>query len=150
MNQNINDTEMQTNKKGKRPFSVADIVVVAVIVVLVLLLLFMGRRTCSVTLPSDISDGAEWAELWNDGQVVKLTDEGYTSETEYTFKYKAGKTKSTVTVVYVYLDKDTGDEMDERIAYTFTTDAFGFITAQQAGVPGEQNTQTVADTEVTE
>ncbi len=122
-------------EKGKRSFSLSDILVVAVILILVMILLVMGKRTCSVTLPADVSEGGTWMELVNDENVVKLTDEGFTSETEYTFKYKASSSRAKVTIVYVYRDEKTGDEMAERVAYTFTTDLFGFISVEKADIP---------------
>ena len=129
--------ETQADKKGKRPFALSDIIVVAVILLLVILLLFMGKRTCSVTLDADINDGAEWVEVWNDDKVAMLTDEGYTSETAYTFQYRTAGSRASVTVVYAYVDKKTGEEMAERVAYEFTTDAFGFITVRLVEVPLE-------------
>lgn len=148
MSQDTRDTvgqETQAKGKGKRPLAKADIIVVAVILVLVIVLLLMGKRTCSITLPADVTDGAEWVEIWNEEKVAKLTDEGYTSETEYTFKYKTAGNGKTVTVVYAYLDTKTGDEMAERIAYEFSTNAFGFITARQVEVPAD--TDTTVETE---
>lgn len=149
MSQNTHDTvgqETQSKGKGKRPLAKSDMIVVAVILVLVVLLLFMGNRTCSVTLPADMTDGAEWVEVWNEEKVVKLTDEGYTSESEYTFKYKvAGKGNSSVIVVYAYRDRATGDEMAERVAYEFSVSALGFVSARQVEVPVD--TDTTAETE---
>ena len=143
MSQDTRDTvgkETQAKGKGKRPFALSDIIVVAVILVLVITLLLMGNRTCSVTLPANMEDGAEWVELVNEEKVAVLTDKGYTSETEYTFKYKTAGSNSSVIVVYAYRDTKTGDEMAERVAYEFTTNAFGFITAKQVEVPQETET----------
>ncbi len=142
MSQNTRDTVgKETAKgKGKRPIALSDIVVVAVILALVITLLLMGKRTCSVTLPADVTDGAEWVEIWNEEKVAKLTDEGYTSETEYTFKYKTAGNSTSVIIVYAYRDTKTGDEMAERVAYEFTTDAFGFISAKQVEIPEETGT----------
>ena len=143
MSQDTRDTvgkETQAKGKGKRPFALSDIIVVAVILVLVITLLLMGNRTCSVTLPANMEDGAEWVELVNEEKVAVLTDKGYTSETEYTFKYKTAGRNSSVIVVYAYRDTKTGDEMAERVAYEFTTNAFGFITAKQVEVPQETET----------
>ena len=143
MSQDTRDTvgkETQAKGKGKRPFALSDIIVVAVILVLVITLLLMGNRTCSVTLPANMEDGAEWVELVNEEKVAVLTDKGYTSETEYTFKYKTAGSNASVTVVYAYRDTKTGDEMAERVAYEFTTNAFGFITAMQVEVPQETET----------
>ena len=138
MSQDTRDTvgkETQAKGKGKRPFALSDI-----IVVLVITLLLMGNRTCSVTLPANMEDGAEWVELVNEEKVAVLTDKGYTSETEYTFKYKTAGSNASVIVVYAYRDTKTGDEMAERVAYEFTTNAFGFITAMQVEVPQETET----------
>ena len=148
MNQNTRDTvgqETNHQGKGKRPFSLSDIVVVAVILFLVITLLIMGNRSCSVTLPADITDGAEWVELLNEEKVAALSDKGYTSETEYTFKYKTAQSSSSVIIVYAYRDTKTGDEMAERVAYEFTTNAFGFISVRQVDVP--KDTDTTAETE---
>lgn len=145
MSQDTRDTvgkETQTKEKGKRPFALSDIIVVAVILVLVIILLLMGNRTCSITLPADINEGAEWVEILNEEKVALLTDEGYTSETEYTFKYKSEGNNQTVTVVYAYRDTKTGDEMAERVAYEFTTDAFGFISVRQVDVPKDSEAVT--------
>ncbi len=147
MSQDTRDTvgkETQAKGKGKRPFALSDIIVVAVILVLVITLLLMGNRTCSVTLPADMTDGAEWAELLNEEKVAVLTDKGYTSETEYTFKYKSAGSNASVTVVYAYRDTKTGDEMAERVAYEFTTNAFGFISVKQVEVP--KDTDVTAET----
>lgn len=138
MSQNTRDTlgkETNTKGKGKRPFALSDIIVVAVILVLVITLLLMGKRTCSVTLPANMEDGAEWVELYNEEKVAALTDKGYVSETEYAFKYKTAQSGSSVVIVYAYRDTKTGDEMAERVAYEITTDNFGFISAKQVEVP---------------
>ena len=148
MSQDTRDTvgkETHAKGKGKRPFALSDIIVVAVILVLVITLLLMGKRTCSITLPASMEDGAEWVELVNEEKVAVLTDKGYTSETEYTFKYKTAGSSASVIVVYAYRDTKTGDEMAERVTYEFTTDAFGFISAKQVEIP--EDTGTAAETE---
>lgn len=148
MSQNMRDSvgqDTKTKGKQKRSFAKSDIVVVAVILVLVIILLLMGKRSCSVTLPADMTDGAEWVELVNEEKVALLTDQGYISETEYTFKYRSVGNGDSVTVVYAYRDKKTGDEMAERVAYEFTTNAFGFITVKQVEVP--KDTAAVTETE---
>ncbi|MBQ9780883.1 MAG: hypothetical protein IJW00_08055 [Clostridia bacterium] len=148
MGQETRDTvgkETNLKGKGKRSLALSDIIVVAVILILVITLLLMGNRTCSVTLPANMEDGAEWVELVNEEKVALLTDKGYTSETEYTFKYKTAQSSSSVIIVYAYRDTKTGDEMAERVAYEFTTNAFGFISVRQVEVP--KDTNTTAETE---
>ena len=148
MNQNMRDSvgqDTKTKEKQKRSFAKSDIIVVAVILVLVITLLLMGKRTCSVILSADMTDGAEWVELVNEEKVAVLTDKGYTSETEYTFKYKSVGNSQRVVIVYAYRDQKTGDEMAERVAYEFTTNGFGFITAKQVEVP--KDTAAVTETE---
>ena len=145
MSQETRDTvgqKTKTKEKGKRPLAASDIAVVAVIVVLVITLCIMGNRTCSVTLPADMTDGAEWVELVNEEKVAILTDQGYISETEYTFKYKTASSDASVIIVYAYRDTKTGDEMADRVAYRFTTDAFGFISVEQLSYIPETDTET--------
>lgn len=135
MHQDTLDTRGQNPPKRRKAFGKLEIIVVAVLLLLVILLLFMGKRTCSVTLPADIYEDAQWVEVVNDGQVAIMTDEGYTSEAEYTFKYKAAANRASVVIIYAYRDRETGDEMAERVAYEFTTNAFGFISTKQVEVP---------------
>ncbi len=145
MNQDTLDTRDETIPKKRKTIGKLEIIVVAVLLLLVVLLLFMGKRTCSVTLSADIYEDAQWVEVTKDQQIVTMTEEGYTSETEYTFKYKAAANRASVVIVYAYCDRETGDEMAERVAYEFTTNAFGFVSAKQVEVPG--NIDTTAKTE---
>ena len=135
MNREALDTQDQNPPKKKKSIGKLEIIVIAVLLLLVVLLLFMGKRTCSVTLPSDMYEDAQWVEVTHGEGMITKTEEGYTSETEYTFTYKAAANRASVVVIYAYRDRETGDEMAERVAYEFTTNAFGFISAKQVELP---------------
>ncbi len=120
---------------GGKKINAAEIALVAAVVLLVGILLLMERRTVSVTLPASPDDVSVWSEAGNDGSVVLKSDEGFVSETEYGFKYRSVSRNGSTVIVFLCTDPDTGDEMAERIAYRFSTDALGFARAERIDVP---------------
>lgn len=133
MNKDINGKISEN--KSKKKLACADIIVVGVILLLVVILLLMGQRACKVVLPAQLEDGATWLEIWNDGTVVACADQGYASETEYVFNYRSVSTQGKTIVIFAYVDGETGDEMAERVAYEFSSNMLGFLTAVQIDIP---------------
>lgn len=129
--------QKQTPDAEAKKSRLFEIAMVAVILLLVGVLLIMGRRTVSVTLPASFEDSALWQEVANDGKVVRKTDEGFTTETEYTFKYKTTGRNGSVVIVFAYVDPNTGDEIGDRRAFRFDTNALGFVTAVAVDPPEE-------------